>query len=89
MPISEPAPCVSIIVPAYEASAFIAEALQSVFTQTFQDFEVLVVNDGSPDTPTFERVLAPFSHRITYVKQLNSGPSGARNHGIRLSRGAG
>jgi len=87
MPISEPAPCVSIIVPAYEASAFIAEALQSVFTQTFQDFEVLVVNDGSPDTPTFERVLAPFSHRITYVKQPNSGPSGARNHGIRLSRG--
>jgi glycosyltransferase involved in cell wall biosynthesis len=57
-----------------------------VFAQTLRDFEVIVVNDGSPDTGRLERVLAPYFDRIVYLKQENRGPSAARNLGIRKSR---
>lgn len=84
-PVSNPA--VSIIIPAYNVAAFIGETLASVFAQTFRDYEVIVVNDGSPDTPQMETVLAPYLDRIRYVKQENRGLSGARNTGIREARG--
>ena len=48
--------------------------------------EVIVVNDGSPDTVELEEVLQPFRDRIVYIKQENRGLSGARNTGIRASR---
>ena len=54
------APTVSIIIPAYNVARYIGETLESVFAQTFTKFEVLVVNDGSPDTEEFERALDPF-----------------------------
>ena len=50
-------PGVSVIIPAYQASGDIADALTSVFAQTFTNFEVIVVNDGSPDTAELERAL--------------------------------
>lgn len=81
-------PRVSVIIPAYRASPYIAETLQSVFAQTFQDFEIIVVNDGSPDTPELEAALGPYASRIRYVRQPNLGASAARNHGIRQSHGA-
>ena len=62
---------------------YIAQALDSVLAQTFRDFEVIVVNDGSPDTPELERVLQPYMSNIIYVRQANSGPSHARNTAIR------
>jgi glycosyltransferase involved in cell wall biosynthesis len=80
-------PAVSIIVPCYNTAGFVAEALESAFAQTFRDFEVVVVNDGSPDTPALERALAPYLDRITYVRQENRGLSGARNTAIRHARG--
>jgi glycosyltransferase involved in cell wall biosynthesis len=80
-------PAVSVVVPAYNVSRFIAEALESVFAQTFEDFEVIVVNDGSPDTDELERALAPYLPRLVYLKQENRGPSAARNAGIRGARG--
>ena len=80
-------PLVSVISPAYNAAAYIPEALASVFSQTFSDFEVIVVNDGSPDTPALETALTPFRERIIYLKQENRGPSGARNLGIQRARG--
>jgi glycosyltransferase involved in cell wall biosynthesis len=52
-------PRVSVITPAYNAARYIREALDSVFAQTFQDVEVIVVNDGSPDTPQLEAMLQP------------------------------
>lgn len=78
---------VSVIVPAYNTAEFISEALDSIFHQTFRNFEVIVVNDGSPDTETLERVLEPYRARVIYVKQENRGLAGARNTAIRRARG--
>src|SRR5215467_6832857 len=80
-------PLVSVIIPAYKAAAFIDETLQSVFCQTYQNFEVVLINDGSPDTAEFERAIAPYRDRISYIRQENSGVSAARNAGIRRARG--
>jgi glycosyltransferase involved in cell wall biosynthesis len=80
------APAVSVIMPAYQSAAYIAEALDSVFAQTFRDFEVVVVNDGSPDTEELERVLEPYRGRVVYLKQENRGVSAARNTAIRAAR---
>lgn len=79
-------PAVSVIVPAYGVSRYIGEALDSVLAQTFDDYEIIVVNDGSPDTEELERVLEPYRRRIIYLKQENRGLSGARNTGIRAAR---
>ena len=76
----------SVIIPAYNAAAHIAVALGSVFAQSFTDFEVIVINDGSPDSDQMELALAPFLPRILYLKQPNRGPSAARNLGIQHAR---
>jgi glycosyltransferase involved in cell wall biosynthesis len=80
-------PKVSVIIPAYNTAAFIAETLNSVFGQTFRNFEVIVINDGAPDTTELEVALQPYMSRIRYIQQENRGLSGARNAGIRLARG--
>ena len=80
-------PLVSVVVPAYNVAPYIGQALRSLMEQTFGRFEVIVVNDGSPDTAALEAALAPFRDRIVYVTQRNQGVSAARNHGIRLARG--
>lgn len=82
------APAVSIVIPAYNVAQFIGETLASVFAQTFDDYEVIVINDGSPDTPQLEAVLASWMNRINYLKQENRGLSGARNTGVLAARGA-
>jgi len=79
---------VSVVIPAYRATEFIAEALESVFRQTFQQYEIIVVNDGCPDTAKLERVLLAYQPRITYLKQENRGPAAARNTAIRASSAA-
>src|SRR5437870_2295504 len=80
-------PKISIIIPAYNATSYIGETLESAFAQTFIEYEVIVVNDGSPDTEAFERVLDPYGDRIRYLKQENRGASAARNTGLRAARG--
>jgi glycosyltransferase involved in cell wall biosynthesis len=80
-------PLVSVIIPAYNVSEFIADAVRSALDQTFRDHEVIVVNDGSPDTAALEAALAPFRDRILYLVQENRGPSATRNLGIRSARG--
>jgi glycosyltransferase involved in cell wall biosynthesis len=82
-----PRPAVSVIIPAYRASRDIADALASVFAQTFTDFEVLVVDDGSPDAVELEAAIAPFRSRIHFIVQANRGAGAARNAGIRASTG--
>ena len=84
---TRPEVSVSVIVPAYDAALFIAQTIESVLDQTFRDYEVIVVNDGSPDTTDLERVIQPYRSRIVYLTQPNTGPSGARNLGIRQARG--
>jgi glycosyltransferase involved in cell wall biosynthesis len=78
---------VSIIIPAYNAAPFIGETLQSVFAQTFTDYEVLLINDGSPDTEALELAIAPIRDRINYIKQENRGASAARNAGLKEAQG--
>ena len=56
-----------------------------MLAQTVAPREIILVNDGSPDTEELERVLAPFRDRIIYIRQENQGASGARNTGIRAS----
>jgi glycosyltransferase involved in cell wall biosynthesis len=85
--LDSPAPFVSVIVPVYNVAALVPAALESVLAQTFTDYEIIVVNDGSPDTPDLEAALAPFRDRIEYVVQANRGPSAARNAGVRRARG--
>jgi glycosyltransferase involved in cell wall biosynthesis len=80
-------PKVSVIMPSYNTASLIAEALDSVFAQSYRDFEVIVVNDGSPDTPDLERVLDPYQDRIVYLKQENRRACGARNNGISQAKG--
>ena len=63
-------PKVSVIMPSYNTATLIAESLDSVFAQDYSDFEVIVINDGSPDTPELERVLEPYRERIVYLKQM-------------------
>lgn len=79
-------PKVSVIVTAYKVAPFIAETLDSVFAQTLEGFEVIVVNDGSPDVEELERALGPYAARLVYVVQENRGAGGARNTGLRLAR---
>ena len=86
-PQSQSAPRVSIVIPSYNTADLIAACLDSVFAQTFQDFEAIVVNDGSPDTPELEKVLQPYLDRIVYIKQVNKRAAGARNTAIAKARG--
>ncbi len=80
-------PTVSVIMPSYNTASLIAESLDSVFAQDYKDFEVIVINDGSPDTPDLERVLGPYRDRIVYLKQENRRACGARNNGVSQARG--
>ncbi len=81
------APKISVIIPAYNIAPYIAETLESVFAQTFTDYEIIVVNDGSKDTKALEKVLEPFFDKIIYAEQTNAGASVARNSAISLARG--
>ena len=80
-------PLVSIVIPAYNVSAYIDEALRSVFLQDFSSYEVIIVNDGSTDTPELEKALEPYRHRLQYIKQTNRGISAARNAALKVARG--
>jgi glycosyltransferase involved in cell wall biosynthesis len=79
-------PQVSVIIPAYNAAEYIGETLQSVRSQKFRDYEVIVVNDGSPDTAAMERVLEAFRENIVYIKTPNRGAGAARNLAIENAR---
>jgi glycosyltransferase involved in cell wall biosynthesis len=76
-----------VVIPAYNCGQYIAQSVGSVFAQSFADYEVIVVNDGSPDSDLLEAQLQPFGHRINYLKQRTSGPSAARNAGVRAAQG--
>lgn len=86
-PATEVTPTVSIIIPAYKVAPFIRETLDSVFAETFTDFEAIVINDDSPDTPQLEQALESYSGKIIYLKQPNRGAGAARNSGLRVARG--
>jgi glycosyltransferase involved in cell wall biosynthesis len=79
---------VSIVIPAYRVTPYIADAIDSVLEQTFQNFELIVVNDGCPDSIGLEQVLKRYEERIVYLNHpVNRGVSAARNTGVRAARG--
>ncbi len=78
-------PRVSVIMPTFNCARFLGRALESIFAQTFTDYEVIVANDGSTDHT--REVIAPYSGKITYLYQPNRGPSAARN--LALSKASG
>jgi GT2 family glycosyltransferase len=81
-------PAVSVIVPAYNVSAYIGETLESLFAQHFTDFEAIVIDDGSSDRTEFERSIEKFRSRIILIEQNNLGPGAARNEGLRVAQGS-
>jgi len=75
-------PQVSVIIPLYNKGKYIARALDSVFAQTYQDFEAIVVDDGSTDdSPDIVRKYD--DPRLRLIQQANAGPGSARNRGIK------
>jgi glycosyltransferase involved in cell wall biosynthesis len=78
---------VSVIIPAYNMARYIGETLDSVIAQSYPHFEIIIVNDGSPDTPELETVLLPYRDKIVYLTQENRGLAGARNTGLRAATG--
>ena len=78
-------PDISIIIPTYNRAEWIVEAVESVLNQSFTDFELIVVDDGSTDeTP---EALAVYLDRLKFISQPNRGVSAARNTGIQFARG--
>ena len=81
-------PLVSVIIPAYNAENFLARTLESVLSQTYQNIEVLVIDDGSQDrTAEIVQSIAQKDSRVILLQQENSGVAAARNLGINNSIG--
>lgn len=78
-------PLISVIIPTYNRALYLADAIGSVFRQSFTDYEIVVVDDGSTDDS--KKIIAPYLDRLRYVYQENMGEAAARNRGIREARG--
>ncbi|HWF08283.1 MAG TPA: glycosyltransferase [Bryobacteraceae bacterium] len=80
---------VSVVIPAFRITRYVAEAIDSVLRQTHPASEIIVVNDGCPDGANLEIALRPYldDGRFRYIRQENRGLAGARNTGIRAAAG--
>jgi hypothetical protein len=78
-------PLFSVVIPTYNRSSLLERALDSVRRQTFTDYEVIVVDDGSADGTA--NYLASLGTRIRTIRQQNQGPAAARNAGAKIARG--
>lgn len=79
------APVVSVIIPTYNCADYIAQTLEGIFHQTFQDLEVIVVDDGSTDRT--REIVAGYP-RVCLISQQNAGVCAARNRGFVRRKGA-
>lgn len=75
-------PKISIVIPAYNASNYLAEAIDSALAQTYPNMEIIVVNDGSKDDGATERIALSYGDKIRYLYKENGGSSSALNMGI-------
>lgn len=84
-----PNPTVSVIVPLYNREKFLPQLAQTIESQTFRDFELILINDGSCDGTAqwIQQNEAKFSVPLIYREQKNAGPYAARNHGLKLASG--
>lgn len=79
---------ISVIVPCYNQARFLSEALDSIYSQTYQNWECIIINDGSEDkTPEIAGYWLKQDDRFKYAAQENKGLSGARNKGLELAEG--
>lgn len=76
---------VSVVIPTYNRAKYVVKAIDSVLAQTYTDYEVIIIDDGSTDNTC--EVLKPYTDRIQYIHQDNAGVSAARNTGIRAAKG--
>ena len=75
-------PKVSVVIPAYNAANYLAQAIDSALSQTYRNIEIIVVNDGSKDNGETERIAKNYGDKIVYIKKENGGSSSALNVGI-------
>lgn len=77
---------ISVIIPTYNSADYISKAVDSVLNQTHQDFEIIIIDDGSTDNT--QQVIESYNdNRIIYIKQKNAGPAEARNNGLKRAKG--
>ena len=76
---------VSVIIPNYNHAQYVGDAIESVLAQTYQNFEIIVVDDGSTDNS--RDAVAQFGDKVNYIWQQNQGLSATRNRGIREAKG--
>lgn len=76
---------VSVVIPFYSGGNWLTEAVESAITQTYENIEIIVINDGSPED--LSKFIEKYEKRITYIYQHNKGAAAARNVGIDLSNG--
>ena len=83
---SDAAPFFSVVIPLYNRADIVGDTIRSVQAQDWQDFEIVVIDDGSRDNPApvIEAIGDP---RVRYIRQDNAGGGAARNHGIKAARG--
>jgi glycosyltransferase involved in cell wall biosynthesis len=78
-------PKVSVIIPAYNGDRFLVDAIESVFNQTYKNYEIIIIDDGSTDNT--RTILEPYFNKISYIYQTNQGVAAARNRGIKEAKG--
>lgn len=80
-------PLVSIVIPVYNGANFLAEAINSALNQTYDNLEILVINDGSNDQDATRKIAQSFGNKIRYYEKPNGGVSSALNYGIKKMHG--
>jgi glycosyltransferase involved in cell wall biosynthesis len=79
-------PLLSVVMPVFNGGVYLRHAIRSILQQTFHDFELIIVDDGSTDG-TSEIIRSFADNRVHVVSQANSGPAHAFNRGLREARG--
>lgn len=78
-------PLVTIVIPVFNGASYVSQAIESALNQTYDNLEIIVVNDGSPDNS--EEVIAPYMNRVRYFKKSNGGVSTALNYALKQMKG--
>ena len=78
---------VSVVMPVYNASPFLREAIDSILNQTYPLIELIVINDGSNDAGKTENIILSYGNKVKYIKKENGGVASAINMGIAYANG--